>query len=797
MPGLKSKHNQANAIVQDMTLEEKARFCSGKNFWHLEASERHNLPPIMVTDGPHGLRKQNQSADHVGLNVSVPATCFPTACALASSWNPELLEQVGQAIGRECVAENVTVLLGPGVNIKRHPFCGRNFEYFSEDPLLTGKLAAALINGVQSQGIGTSIKHYAVNNQEAGRMYMDAIVDERTLREIYLRGFEIAIREAQPWTVMCAYNRVNGTYCSEHDYLLNTILRDEWGFEGLVVTDWGATNDRVEGIRTGLDLEMPGSGGINDALVEAAVAAGELKEADLDQAITRNVALSLLGADLAENIQPVDLDANHQLARAAAAECSVLLKNDDSLLPLKPGAKVAVIGEFAQKPRYQGAGSSQVNPTQLTDAWTTIQTYTDNATYAQGYDAKASELDEALIDAARSAAEDAEIAIVFAGLPAIYESEGFDRTHLNLPAQHDRLIAAVSAANPNTVVVLSNGSAVVMPWLDQVPAVLEGYLGGQAGGEGIADVLFGAAYPSGKLAETFPLEVTDTPSHAHFPGADRQMHYREGLFVGYRYFAGRPDKVQFPFGHGLSYTTFEYSELSASASQVSLTVANTGQRTGAEVIQVYARRASSEISRPEQELVGFTKVQLEPGASTRVDIALDERAFAHYCPHARDWLVESGHFQLRVGSSSTDIRLTGTVDVESTDTVTPLQGPTITDEGVVTDDATFASMLGKPVPAPEAVEPFHRNSSLQEVGTTFFGAKFKARVVEEFTRNMGGASNDPTLKKMFEEMANHMPLRALVLFGRGGMSYQQIDLLIALLNNKFLTALKLWWDGRA
>ncbi|MBT4523125.1 MAG: glycoside hydrolase family 3 protein, partial [Halieaceae bacterium] len=479
--GLSSKHKQAADIVAKMTLEEKAAFCSGKDFWHLEACERLGVPSVMVTDGPHGLRKQAGEADHVGLNASVPATCFPTASALASSWDTDLLREVGVALGEQCVAENVAVLLGPGMNIKRHPLCGRNFEYFSEDPLLTGELAAAMIQGVQSQGVGTSVKHYAVNNQEQWRMFVDAIVDQRTLREIYLRGFEIAVKKAQPWTVMCAYNRLNGTYCSEHTWLLNSVLRDEWGFEGLVVTDWGAMNDRILGVSAGLDLEMPASGGVNDERIIAAVRRGALAESDIDQIVQRIVSLSLLGADLSERGTSIDQAAHHQLARKAAIESSVLLKNEGQLLPLPTSANIAVIGAFAKQPRYQGAGSSQVTPTRLDSAFESMQTLISDPTtlrYAPGYEPTHSKPDSALIDEAVALARSADIAVVFAGLPGIYESEGFDRQHMRLPEQHDRLIEAICDANPNTVVVLANGAPVEMPWIARPGAVLESYLSG-------------------------------------------------------------------------------------------------------------------------------------------------------------------------------------------------------------------------------------------------------------------------------------------------------------------------------
>ena len=790
--GLKSKHNEAMAIVQDMSLAEKAAFASGKDFWHLEASERHDLPSVMVTDGPHGLRKQNKSSDHVGLNVSVPATCFPTACALACSWDVELLQQVGDAIGKECAAEQVTVLLGPGMNIKRHPYCGRNFEYFSEDPLLTGKLAAALIKGVQQNGVGTSAKHYAVNNQEKGRMIVDAVVDERTLREIYLRGFEIAVKEAQPWTVMCAYNRVNGTYCSEHNYLLNAILRDEWGFEGLVVTDWGAANDRVEGVKTGLDLEMPSSGGINDQRVEEAVKAGSLIEATLDQAIARNVALSLLGKDLKQNETPVDLDANHDLARHVAAECCVLLKNEENILPLNPDQNIAIIGAFAEQPRYQGTGSSQVTPTTLDRSLDQIKRLSASVEYARGYDPKTAAEDPVLIAEATGLAQQCDVAIVYVGLPPIYESEGFDRTHLELPEQHHKLVEAVCDANPNTVVVLSNGSPVAMRWVDKPRAILEGYLGGQAGGSAWIDVLFGLREPAGRLAETFPVNVTDVPSNRYFPGDLRQVQYREGLYVGYRYFDSAKKDVLFPFGHGLSYTAFNYEDAAVtqkgdSEFDVSVVIRNVGDRTGSEVVQIYVHHKNASVYKPEHELRAFAKVRLDPNTSERVSLTLDRDAFTFYDPDQAKWIVEAGEYEVRIGRSSRDIVSRHALSVLSDDAVvTQGIGPKLTGTLMVSDDNTFANMLGHKIPEAEASRPFHMNSSIQEIRESFVGAKIAQKIVAAFTANMGGKTNDETLKKMFEEMASNMPLRSIALFSQGRTSFADIEQMIALLNHRYI-----------
>ena len=806
-PGLSSKHNQALSLVAQMSLEEKASLCSGRDFWRLQGCERLGLAPVMVTDGPHGLRKQDRAADHVGLNVSVPATCFPTASALACSWDRELLRLVGAALGEQCVAEDVAVLLGPGMNIKRHPLCGRNFEYFSEDPLLSGELAAALIEGVQSQGVGTSVKHYAVNNQEKGRMYIDAIVDERTLREIYLRGFEIAVKQAQPWTLMCAYNRVNGTYCSEHPWLLDVVLREEWGFQGLVVTDWGAANDRVCGIASGLDLEMPSSGGMNDRRIIESVRDGTLAESDLDRSVARIVSLSLLGMDSAARQTSLDQAAHHALAGRAAAESAVLLKNQQGLLPLNPDYRIAVIGAFAKTPRYQGAGSSQVLPVQLDSAFDAIQALVGEAgslTYAPGYDPRHSPTDSALVQAAVDTAGGADVAVVFVGLPGIYESEGYDRAHMHLPEQHEALIRAVCVANPRTVVLLANGAPVEMPWIELPGAVLETYLAGQAGGGAVADLLFGLANPCGKLAETFPLRQSDVAADRWFPGTGRQVQYREGLYVGYRYFDAAEVPVLFPFGHGLSYTRFQYANLTLSSMLVqadetlvvSLELTNVGDIAGAEVVQLYVKDIECSVYRPEQELKAFAKVWLDPGETQTVRLMLDAAAFSFWDTVSGNWCVESGEFEIRLGGSSRDLPLRHRVVVEGSTAVDGAPagspGPVLEKGQLQVSDDTFATMLGRPVPAAESFRPFHLNSTLREIGQTWLGARFRARFVEDFQRRMGAGANDETLQKMFQEMADEMPLRSLALFSGGRLSFGKLAVIVALLNRRYLRAMRLW-----
>ena len=682
-------------VLAGLTLEEKASLLSGLDFWHTQPVERDGetlVPSVMVTDGPHGLRKQDESADHLGLGNSVPATCFPTAAALGSTWDADLLRRVGEALGRETRANEVAVLLGPGVNIKRSPLCGRNFEYFSEDPVVAGELAAALVEGIQSLGVGTSLKHFAANNQEADRMRVSADVDERTMREIYLPAFERVVTKAQPWTVMCAYNKVNGVYASQHDWLLTTVLRDEWGFEGLVVSDWGAVRDRVAGVAAGLDLEMPSSGGRTDAEVVAAVRSGALDESLVDAAARR--VLHLVGRSLPALGTPgsFDVDAHHALAREAAAAGTVLLKNDPvdgaPLLPLSPDTLpgVAVVGELARTPRYQGAGSSQVNPTRLDDALTALRAAAGaDLPFAPGYTLAEGPADDrspdTLVAEAVETARGARTVLVFLGLPAAYESEGYDRDHLDLPADQVALLRAVAAANPRVVVALAGGSAIsVAPWQEAVPALLTGWLGGQAGGSAVADVLTGTVAPSGRLTETLPLRLEDTPAFGNFPGELGHVRYGEGVLVGYRWYDARKVDVAYPFGHGLTYTTFAFDDATAQVSgsgadarvRVSVRVTNTGALAGAEVVQVYVGDPQAQVQRPERELKAFAKVHLEPGASQVVTVDLDARDLSYWHPVLRRWAMEGGEFRVAVGASSRDLRAELVVDVVGEDVTLPL-----------------------------------------------------------------------------------------------------------------------------
>ena len=666
-------------LLSKLTLEEKAALCSGLDNWRTNPIERLGIPSIMMTDGPHGLRREKGE----GFGNSLEATCFPTAVALASTWNTDLIQEVGAAIGRECQAQGVQILLGPGANIKRSPLNGRNFEYYSEDPILSGKIAAAFINGVQSQGIGTSLKHFVANNQEFERMSINVEVGERALREIYLRGFEIAVKEAQPTTLMCAYNRVNGIFAAEHRYLLHEILKKEWGFEGFVVSDWGAVHDRVEGIKAGLQLEMPGNDGINNQLIVEAVQNGVLKEERLDEIVADLLGIVLkLTAQKKENSY-FNVETHHELARQVAAEGMVLLKNEDNILPLSPTRfkNIAVMGDFAEHPRFQGGGSSRVNPTKIDTAFGAMSKNLPTGlemSFCEGYPQE-DIIDEQILKEAQEMAKNADVAVVFAGLPNSYETEGADRQHIDMPPNHIRLIETVSAVQPNTVVVLQNGSAIAMPWAGQVKGILESWLSGQAGGSAVADVLFGKTNPSGKLTETFPQKLADTPAFLNFPGESRQVTYGEGLFVGYRYYDKKQIQPLFPFGFGLSYTQFSYSNLQVSSNhitdsdilEVSVNIKNTGNCAGKEIVQLYVTDCECRLQRPEKELKAFAKVTLKVGEEKTVTMRLNWRDFAFYDTRQKTWATESGAFEILVGSSSQNIHLQQTIHFNSTQNLAP------------------------------------------------------------------------------------------------------------------------------
>ena len=742
------KKEEIRNLIAQMTLEEKAGLCSGLDFWHTKGVERLGIPSTMVSDGPHGLRKQDLEGDHLGINDSIKAVCFPAASATAASFDPDLIEEMGKSLGTSCQHEGLSVLLGPAVNIKRSPLCGRNFEYFSEDPYLTGKMAAAMIQGVQSQNVGTSIKHFALNNQEHRRMSSSSDCDERTMREIYFPAFETAVKEAQPWTVMCSYNRINGTYASENHWLLTEVLRDEWGFEGYVMSDWGATGDRAEGIRAGLDLEMPSSDGYNDRKIVEAVRAGKLDEKLVDLCCERILNIVFRYAENARPDTPWDMETQHRQAADIASECIVLLKNEDQILPLNKEDEIVFIGEFAKKPRFQGGGSSHINCFKVTGALDAAEGL--NVTYAKGFSADRDESTEEEFVQAVAAARKAKVAVVFAGLPDSFESEGYDRTHMRMPESQNRLIEAVADANPNTVVVLHNGSPVEMPWIGRVKAVLEAYLGGQAVGSAEVRVLYGDVNPSGHLPETFPLKLEDNPSFLYYGGEPAGTAYREGVFVGYRYYDKKKMNVLFPFGHGLSYTTFAFSGLKLSASEVkdtdtveaSVTVANTGKRAGKTVVQLYVGADDGYVNaiRPVRELRRFRKIALEPGESKTVTFTLDKRCFATWREEIHDWWVESGSYTVYVGDSSADLPLKASLTVEST-----VDLPAHFDENSILMDI-MANPRGKAVTAEfmGKVSPFGQPQ-------------------EETTEAASEAISD----EMNNAMMNYMPLRALRSFGGG------------------------------
>ncbi|PFO07769.1 glycosyl hydrolase [Bacillus sp. AFS076308] len=745
-------------IISQMTLEEKASLCSGASFWRTKGIERLGIPSIGMTDGPHGLRKQKEGADHLGLNESVPATCFPSASGLACSWDRNLIEKVGIALGEECQAEDVAILLGPGANIKRSPLCGRNFEYFSEDPYLSSELAASHINGVQSQGVGTSLKHFAANNQEHRRMSVDAVVDERTLREIYLASFEGAVKKAQPWTVMSAYNKVNGEYASENEYLLTNILKEEWGLEGFVVSDWGAVNERVSGLSAGLDLEMPPTGGLSDQKIVEAVKNGELSEEKLNQAVERMLSVIFKAVGHKKENAVYDKESHHQLARVVASECMVLLKNEDSILPLKKEGTIAVIGELAKTPRYQGGGSSHINPTKLDNIFEEIEKTSGSKAeviYAQGYELQNDEINNQLMQEAREAAKQSTVTVLFVGLPDRYESEGYDREHLRIPRNQQRLIKAVAEEQENLVIVLSNGAPIEMPWVDRAKGILEGYLGGQASGGAIADLLFGEANPSGKLAETFPVRLKDNPSYLNFPGEGDRVEYKEGLFVGYRYYDTKEVQPLFPFGYGLSYTNFEYSNLSLSKKKMNYTetvtvtakVKNTGMFPGKEIVQLYVRDVESTVVRPSKELKGFDKVSLQPGEEKTVTFVLDKRAFAYYNVSLKDWHVESGEFEILIGKSSQEIILKDKIHLDSNVQV----------RKSFTQNTPLGDMMADPTAGPIVME-------------------FLSKLSESFPQPEGEQS------EMVDAMAKYMPLRAFVSFSNGAFTYEMLNGLLFQLN---------------
>ena len=712
-------------ILAQMTLEEKASLCDGADFWHMKGMEKYGIPCIMVCDGPHGLRKKDYSKTGDSLSNSVPAISYPTAATTACSWDPELLYEMGVALGKKCLKEEVGVLLGPGINMKRSPLCGRNFEYFSEDPILAGELAAGFINGVQSMGVGTSLKHFCANSQETRRMTCDSVVDERALREIYLTAFEIAVKKAKPWTVMNSYNKINGMHGSENKHTQVEILRDEWGYDGVVVSDWGAVNDRVLGLKNGNDLEMPSSSGTGTQKIVDAVRNGTLDEAVVNERALNILNLIKKAADGSKaNYNYNDAD-DQPFARKVAAQSMVLLKNN-GILPLKKNNKIAVIGELARTPRYQGAGSSHINPTQLDNALDELQKIGYNVEFAQGYELKqkkakknAEHLQQAIEVARRC-----ETVVLFIGLTDDYEAEGFDRSHMALPAAHDTLVGEILKVNKNVVIVLAGGSPVEMPWNDGVAAILHSYLGGQAGAGAVADIISGTVNPCGKLSETYPVTYSDTPAKNNFPGNPASVEYRESIYIGYRYYEKVNKTVRYPFGYGLSYTTFEYSDIKLDKTamnendilSVSFKVKNTGSVPGYEIAQLYVADKESTIYRPVKELKAFKKVWLNPGEAKEITLSLNKRAFAFYNVNINDWCVESGDFDILVGASSADIRLSATVNVTAPEVSIPDYSQTApryyTGNVQSVPEDQFVAVLGRDLP-PADYDP-NRKLSIQD-----------------------------------------------------------------------------------
>jgi beta-glucosidase len=762
-------------LLKKLTLEEKCALLSGAETFKTRGMPEHGIPQIWLSDGPHGLRKQAGESDHLGLNPSVPATCFPTASAVANSWDAALGEEIGAALGEEAAAQEVSVVLGPGLNMKRNPLCGRSFEYFSEDPYLAGKLAAGYIRGIQSKGVAACPKHFAVNSQETRRMASDSIVDERTLREIYLTGFEIAVKEGHPRSIMSSYNLVNGTYANENKHLLMEILRGEWGFDGAVITDWGGSNDHALGVKNGSTLEMPAPGGDSVRELLAAVESGKISESDIDARLSELLPL-VFDTKAALDAAPREFDAaaHHALARRAAAESLVLLKNEDALLPLAADTKVAVIGDFAKNPRYQGAGSSMVNSTQvdvLLDKL--IDSELNVIGYQQGFD-RHGKPDAALQKSACELATQADTVILCMGLDEIAESEGLDRSNLRLAQNQLDLLQAVAAVNPKIVVVLYSGSVVETPWLDNCQALLYAALGGQAGAGAVADALTGKVNPCGKLAETWPLAYADIPSAADFATRRKTVEYREGLYIGYRYFTTAEKAVRFPFGYGMSYTTFAYSDMAADEQGVSLTVTNTGSVAGTEIVQLYVAKKNSELFRPAKELKGFARVTLAPGEKQRITIMLDDKAFRFWNVKANRWEIEGGEYELLVGASVEDIRLCEKISVHGTATVHPYEDRDLDcyykGDVLSVSDADFEKLLGHPIP--NGKTKIDRNLTLGELNHARSPLGWLVWLVLTILLDVSYKRGKPDLNILFQY---NMPLRALAKMTNGAISMGMVD----------------------
>lgn len=807
---VKRVSNDSSEIMSNLTLLEKARLVIGKSFWKIHGVDRFQIKDINVADGPHGLRKQREGTSTADINNSIPATCFPTSVTLASSWDCKLVTEVGIALGEEFLSEGVSVLLGPGANIKRSPLCGRNFEYFSEDPFLTGEMASAYIEGVQFVGVGTSLKHFAANNQEKNRMTINAFVDERSLREIYLAGFERAVKRSKPWTVMCAYNKVNGTYASENKYLLTDILRNEWGFEGVTLTDWGATNNRVEGIKAGMDLEMPGPDKDSTIDLVKAVEKGELTVAQIESSVKRVIDLTMKGNNNHREMT-YDVQKHHQLARRAACESSVLLKNENQILPIDKDENILVIGDFGIKPRYQGSGSSHVNPLSFTIP-VKCHPFPEKLTFCRGYDERYESTNHTLIEQAVALAKNAGKVVILAGLTETFESEWFDRNHLSLPKSQIELIQSITDVNNNLIVVLMNGAPIEMPWIDKVEGLLEMYLSGQTIGEAIWELLYGNVNPSGKLAETFPENYQTLPISKLFPMGPMGVEYREGLYVGYRYFDASGRKPLFPFGYGLSYTNFEYKDLRVdpisnqndSEEQleyqllVSFTVTNTGTYDGKEVSQLYVAPLDNTFYRPIKELKGFKKTFIKQGESARVEIQLDRRSFAHYDPLAKDWVVEKGRFKICVGSSSICLPLETVIDVsgheysESAKTLIHNTQSAYEDITSLTEftRSDFERLYGAKIihDLPARRGTYSVNSTIEELTRTAIGKTLQSSL--NLMVKMNSPKSDKRNDAIMERMLKEMPLRGLSMMSEGKFDRKKVQSILDVANGKMIRGMR-------
>ena len=796
-----------SSLMSKLSVKQKASLCSGYDFWRTQRLPINNVPSIMMTDGPHGLRKQESVEGRTGAGDSREATCFPPAATTANSFNVELMNAIGRAIGEEAVDQDVSIVLGPAINIKRSPLCGRNFEYVSEDPYLAGKMGAAWVKGVQSMGVGTSVKHFAANSQEKSRLINDSIVDERALREIYLSAFETVVKESRPWTVMGAYNRLNGTYCCENRRLLTDILRDEWGFDGVVMSDWGATNNRLDALAAGLDLEMPSSVGERDRLICEAIESGKLPVALLDRAVERLLTLIEKGMNKPAPTSSPYL--NHRvLAKQAFEESAVLLKND-GLLPIKEGKSVAVLGAMAKQTRYQGGGSSHIHPTNVTDAISGFSEASGNFVYEPGYSLETEEVDEKLLAAAVDAAANKDVVVIFVGLPESFESESFDRTHMNLPKSHTRLIEEVVRKNSNVCVVVYAGSPIEMPWVSQVRSILMAYLPGQEGAGSIADILYGKVNPSGKLAETFPLKLTDTPTYLYF-GENRQSLYCESVFVGYRYYDAANMPVLFPFGHGLSYSSYSYGDISLTSSEikegdpltVSINITNISEVDGKEAVQLYIAPPKSKIYKPVRQLAAFKKVFIQRGETRTVEFELDKRAFAYYNTQIGDWHVESGTYKIEIGASSRDIRAVREITVTSSRpevevpdyTAKAPQYYNLDVQTKIFDKKQFEEVYGKPIEdekAPGKGE-FTLNSALEDLRNGNLKSKLFYRSVMHGIKKKNKKETQEHLRRMNIVMTREMPLRTVASFSMGKITIEQMDALVMMFNGHFFKGLMRW-----